>query len=570
MKRALLKNARWSTIHGSFLVLLGLCSLSSDLFAQCTNPTISLPDVSIPVDGNIENAYCVTLTFDPAETGLPTGISMNLYHTWQGDLGIWIFANGNYLNIVQRPGVLGSCGGDCPCGLSEGLGTIGNPATYTFSDGETADPENGLATFGGDYGITQDDECGLGTPGIDSFADLWATFAPGEEISAELCISDHAGADSGVASDVSFIFPNPVICGCTDPVADNYNPDANVDDGSCTYLCPPFGTTINTTLTEFCAGESQAVSLVVNAPDASGATYQWTGTNGGTAFLSTTNSSATLATIPASFVGQIQYRVIITDDEGCQEIAESDVVIYPLPNLNLQSPPAICAGDTVILTAPSGYAVYDWSTGESSMSIAVDSNGVYSLTVTDVNGCVGEDAVSLEQVPLPRPRIVGPPSIFLGEEVSLRVLSSFDQYAWSNGDNGSIIMIDTPAVYTVTVTDENGCQGTDEITIEEEFGYNLYIPNAFSPNLDGVNDDFFFQSDQRSVRSILSLRVFDRWGGLIFENTDFPPDLPMEGWDGRRDGQTVRSGVYVWAASVELSSGEVVQLQGDILLMGGR
>ena len=102
------------------------------LWSQCTNPTIALPDVSIPVDGNIDNAYCVTLTFDPAETGLPSGISMDLYHTWQGDLGIWIFANGNYLNIVQRPGVIGSCEGDCPCGDSGDLGTSNNPATYTF------------------------------------------------------------------------------------------------------------------------------------------------------------------------------------------------------------------------------------------------------------------------------------------------------------------------------------------------------------------------------------------------------------------------------------------------------
>ncbi len=569
MNRAVLTKVRILT-HLTLFLCVGLYLSLSDLSAQCTNPTIALPDVSIPVDGNIENAYCVTLTFDPDETGLPLGISMNLFHTWQGDLGIWIFANGSYLNIVQRPGVLGSCEGDCPCGSSDGLGALGSPSTYTFTDSGTDDPENGLSPLGGDYGITQDDECGLGTPGINSFADLWATFAPGEEISAELCISDHAGIDSGIASDVSFIFPNPVICGCTDPIADNYNPDANVDDGSCTYVCPPFGTTINTTLSEFCAGGEQVISLVVSAPEASGATYQWTGSNGGTVYLSSTTSNATIATMPAGFTGAIRYQVIVTDDEGCEDVAISDVVVYPLPNLNLESPPAICAGETIVLTAPSGYAVYDWNTGDSTMSIAVNSSGTYALTVTDVNGCVGEDAISLQEVPLPLPRIVGPESIFLGEEVPLRVLSSFSEYNWSNGDTGNLIMIDTPGVYNVTVTDDNGCEGIAEINIGEEFGYNLYIPNAFSPNLDGINDDFFFQSDGRSVRSVVNMRVFDRWGGLIFENADFPPDMPQEGWDGRQDGQVVRSGVYVWIASVELSSGEVVKVQGDVLLTGGR
>lgn len=568
--RALLTNVSIPSRFSILLMCVGPYLLLSDLSAQCTNPTISLPDVSIPVDGNIENAYCVTLTFDPQETGLPMGISMNLFHTWQGDLGIWIFANGNYLNIVQRPGVLGSCEGDCPCGLSDGLGAFGNPSAYTFTDSGTEDPEDGLSPLGGDYGITQDDECGLGTPGIDSFADLWATFSPGEEISAELCISDHAGIDSGFASDVSFIFPNPVICGCTDIIADNYDPTANVDDGSCTYSCPPFGTTINTTLSEFCAGEEQVVSLIVNAPDASGATYEWTGSNGGTAYLSSTTSNATIATIPASFTGMIRYQVLITDDEDCQDIAISDVVIYPLPDLNLESPPTICAGETVVLTAPAGYVVYNWSTGDTTISTSVNSSGTYGLTVTDVNGCTDDDAILLEEVPLPVPQIVGPAAIFLGEEVSLRALAGFEAYQWSNGASGSIITIDTPAVYTVTVTDENGCQGIAEIDVAEELGYNLYVPNAFSPNLDGINDNFFFQSDGRSVRTVLNLSVFDRWGGLIFENTDFPPDMPQEGWDGRRQGQVVRSGVYVWIASVELSSGEVVRLQGDILLTGGR
>ncbi|MEL6659648.1 MAG: gliding motility-associated C-terminal domain-containing protein [Bacteroidota bacterium] len=553
------------------VLLTVLVSIShSTLWSQCTNPTIALPDVSIPVDGNIENAYCVTLTFDPAETGLPSGISMDLYHTWQGDLGIWIFANGNYLNIVQRPGVAGSCEGDCPCGDSGDLGTSNNPATYTFTDGGTADPENGMSINGGDYGITADDGCNLGTPGINSFADLWDTFAPGEEISAVLCISDHAGSDSGVAADISFIFPNPVVCGCTDPIADNYDPAASVDDGTCTYTCPPFGTVINQDFFDFCTGQAQTISLVVNAPNASGATYEWSGTNGGTAFLSNTTGSGTIATIPASFVGSIVYQVVITDDEGCQEIATAEVIAYPLPELALTAPPAICQGDSILVEGPPGFATYEWSTGEETAEIVVDSAGAYMLTITDDNGCQAEDEVMLTSVPLPLPRIVGPDSIFLGEEVSIRVLNQFVQYQWSNGAEGSLITVDTPAVYSVTVTDENGCTGIAELTIAEEIGYNLYIPNAFSPNLDGVNDEFFFQSDGRSVRSVINFQIFDRWGGLVFENRDFPLNQAQEGWDGRVNGEAARAGVYVWFATVELSTREVIQVQGDVLLLGGR
>ena len=553
------------------VVMLSSLSIYTSLWSQCVNPTIQLPDANNPVDGNVDNAYCVTLTFDPQETGLPTGISMNIYHMFQGDLGIWILANGNYLNIVQRPGVIGSCFGGSPFGSGNPLGTENNPAPYTFTDAGTLDPELGIAQNGGDYGITSDDACDLGTPGIESFADLWATFGPGEEISAVLCITDHANNDSGVASDISFIFPNPVVCGCTNPAADNYDPNANVDDGSCTFSCPPFGTVINQDFIDFCTGDPQSISLVVNAPNAIGATYEWSGTNGGTTFLSSTTGTSTIASIPASFIGTIIYQVTITDDGGCVETATAQVVAYPLPELALVAPPIICAGDSILLEAPVGLANYDWSTGEDMAQIIIDSEGTYAVTVTDNNGCQSEDEVTLTAVPLPLPRIVGPESIFLGEEVSLRVLNNnFLAYEWSNGEMGNPITVDTPMVYTVTVTDENGCLGITEISIAEEVGYNLYVPNAFSPNLDGVNDEFFFQSDGRSVRSVVSLQIFDRWGGLVFENQDFPLNQAQEGWNGTINGTSARAGVYVYVATVELSNRELVQVQGDVLLLGGR
>ncbi|MEL7422556.1 MAG: hypothetical protein AAFN81_06175, partial [Bacteroidota bacterium] len=61
-----------------------------------------------------------------------------------------------------------------------------------------------------------------------------------------------------------------------------------------------------------------------------------------------------------------------------------------------------------------------------------------------------------------------------------------------------------------------------------------------------------------------------RWGGLVFENRDFPLNQAQEGWDGRVNGEAARAGVYVWFATVELSTREVIQVQGDVLLLGGR
>lgn len=539
------------------------------LYGQCMNPTIALPDVSIPVDGDVGNAYCVNLTFDPQETGLPAGISMDIWHTWQGDLSIWILANDNYLNIVQRPGVLESCEGGCPCGDSGDLGSQANPATYIFSDNNSTDPEEGMFIGGGEYGLTADDGCGLGTPGVNSFMDLWATFEPGEEISALLCISDHAGSDFGEASNITFLFPNPVICGCTDPIADNYNPAASVDDGSCTYSCPGFGTMIVQSDFEFCGGESRSLSLSVSAPNANGATFEWTGTNGGAFFLASPQSATTQINIPAAFSGTIQYTVTVTDENDCVEVASVGVTILPLPIVNILGAENLCSGDSLLLVPDRLGASYQWSTGETDSLLQIKSGGTFGLTLTDENGCTDSDVVEIPEFPLPLPRIQGPTSIYLGEEANLRVLETYPIYQWSNGATTQLITVDTPTIYQVTIIDENGCPGTTSWTIAEEKGYKLYTPNAFSPNFDGVNDFFYFYSDRRSIEQIVQLQVFDRWGGLVFANTNFSPDIAEEGWNGNQNGKLATGGVYVWSAVVELVNGEQVALQGDVLLLGG-
>jgi len=215
-------------LHLSRILVL-LLVMNESLMGQCVNPSISLPDMSTPVNGNPATAYCVTMKFDPAMTGYPTGLSMLLQHTYQGDLDLFINACGNTLNIMQRPGAIGNCAGGAPFGNSGDIGAPGSPVLVSFSDGGGADPENGIPVSGGSFGITADDACGVGTPGINSFASLWAGCPPGI-ITAQICIGDHALGDSGVAQNISLTFPIAIVCGCTNPLSSNYNPAANVDD----------------------------------------------------------------------------------------------------------------------------------------------------------------------------------------------------------------------------------------------------------------------------------------------------------------------------------------------------
>lgn len=230
------------SITTTFLLGFALLLPSGVLNAQCENPSVGLPDASHPVDGDQSNAYCVSLSFDPSDVGcLPTGVEMELTHTFVGDLSIALYGNGEILNVMQRPGAVGNCAGGSPFGSPADVGGL-----FVFEDGGP-DPEGGLGTSGGTFGVTNDDACGVSTLGANnSFAGFFGTYPPGP-IDVDICITDHAFADVGEAANISLVFPCGAVfeCGCTDPTAINYDPDATVDDGSCIYDCPDFMMTVN-------------------------------------------------------------------------------------------------------------------------------------------------------------------------------------------------------------------------------------------------------------------------------------------------------------------------------------
>ena len=220
---------RTTNNFGAIVLILALfLAGASSVSAQCTDPSISLPDENQPVN-NPSVSYCVDIPIDPAVTGDPIGFSLELEHTFIGDLSIRVNACGETLMLMTRPG-----GGTCNAGSPYGSSATVN-GFYTFSEGGGPDPDPNLATNGGDYGLSGD-YCGVNT--VNSFAEL-AAACGGGSYNIEFCITDHAFANIGFAGSIAPIFPgvDPTICGCTDPLATNYDPSANFDDGTCIY--PP-------------------------------------------------------------------------------------------------------------------------------------------------------------------------------------------------------------------------------------------------------------------------------------------------------------------------------------------
>jgi gliding motility-associated-like protein len=152
--------------------------------------------------------------------------------------------------------------------------------------------------------------------------------------------------------------------------------------------------------------------------------------------------------------------------------------------------------------------------------------------------------IELEVKPAPEPELGADTFICIrNRELDYELYpGEFYRYAWSTGQISDRISVKKEGFYKVTVYDQYGCEGEAAVTIREQCPTRTYIPNAFSPNYDGTNDTFtVLGTDIVS----LHLQVFDRWGTLLFESTDFTP------WDGRYRGRWVNPGVYVWVAVIE-------------------
>ncbi|MEQ8703641.1 MAG: gliding motility-associated C-terminal domain-containing protein [Phaeodactylibacter sp.] len=206
------------------------------------------------------------------------------------------------------------------------------------------------------------------------------------------------------------------------------------------------------------------------------------------------------------------------------------------------------------------------------------SPGQYAVQVTDRLGCTLEDTVTVES---PIPLLVtlsGPAQVALGDEavINAEVNQSVDMAVWSLpfdfeclDPNCESIMVFPLSAATVSyeVTQLGGCTGKDSIRIGFEDVRRVYIPTAFSPNDDGRNDTFRPFVGVPNVQSVTSLQVFDRWGGMVYERTDYLPESSRDGWDGTKRGKPLPSGQYTYVAQVLFIDGLVRSYSGSVRLI---
>ncbi|NUO02360.1 MAG: gliding motility-associated C-terminal domain-containing protein, partial [Saprospiraceae bacterium] len=150
-----------------------------------------------------------------------------------------------------------------------------------------------------------------------------------------------------------------------------------------------------------------------------------------------------------------------------------------------------------------------------------------------------------------------------------------ESYLWTPDTYLSSDTVQSPFIrplssgdYNLLVTDINGCTGTADIFVELDANRNVFIPNIFSPNGDGPNDEFRIFACT-GVTSINSAQVFDRWGGIVYQAKDLAPvcEGGLRLWDGRKNGRLLNPGVYVYLIEITFLDGVKLLYRGDVTLI---
>ena len=255
---------------------------------------------------------------------------------------------------------------------------------------------------------------------------------------------------------------------------------------------------------------------------------------------------------------------------GCPGAPSAAIVVTivpgPTPSVRA-SRLSICPDSIVSLDATTASATaYLWSTGSTSPIITVNSPATYTVTVT-VNGCNGTDAITIGTDPLLGPLSL--PSVFnicIGDSVTLDATTLHaSAYIWSPiGAVTPALTVAAQGIYTVTVSNNCGSSTATSSVSFKDCECRIYMPDAFTPNGDGVNDEIGLHYDCPNA-SYLSLRIFNRWGEKIYETNDL-----LGQWDGKYRGTAQPSGVYVYSldfVGMENNKQKTFHLFGSLTLI---
>jgi len=323
---------------------------------------------------------------------------------------------------------------------------------------------------------------------------------------------------------------------------------------------------------------SASNDTVVCVPDAIGlsatgaSTYSWAPP--GTLSCRTCSNPQVNPSKPTSYI------VTGTDRHGCMNSDTVNVGIQKITSFSTTDSLEVCSGKAIQLHAR-GASVYFWYPDSTLDHANIPDpwakplNSTTYFVVGKEGSCIADtQKIQLRVNPLPVVDAGADVHIIAGNPTQLQASGSgIANLVWSPDSFLSCSTCYSPLAspfattqYYVHAYSSKGCESVDSVTVFVLCdGSQLFIPNTFSPNNDGINDRFFPRG--KGITEVRSFRVFNRWGALLFERENLSVNDESAGWDGTSKGRALDPDVYVYVVEAYCSSGEKISLKGDIALM---
>lgn len=318
-----------------------------------------------------------------------------------------------------------------------------------------------------------------------------------------------------------------------------------------------------------CFGEATGSLEVTASGTAPPFSYAWS--------LAGQNNAA-LEDIPAG-----NYEVTVTDANDCTETAAATVAAYPPIVFSAEADSATCFGlpdGAITLQTPDTTLVFNLDGGVFSQNKIYENltgGTSYEVLAQDVYGCT--DTLPVAVLSPPQLVIIMPEDaeVQLGDSLEIDVLATGLaplSYAWADSFYLSCHTCPDPVskplsdvLYSLTVTDKNGCTAFDQLQIRLNYIVDVYVPNVFAPLAANDQNARFDLSFGPAAENVQLMRVFDRWGDMVYEIKNVFPNDNSRAWDGRSNGKLVLPGVYTWMLWVDLVDGTTRKYQGSVTVI---
>lgn len=293
----------------------------------------------------------------------------------------------------------------------------------------------------------------------------------------------------------------------------------------------------------YCIGDNATLSIPVSADP--GYTIKWFKDK---VLLPAANNTTSL---PVNTAGDYTVSIVsnLPNSDGTicsQTSAVQSISFNPPPVISIQKiiKTTLCDGQTVDLKVRYNNGTVKWSTGDTNDLLTVSSPGTYKATVTSNSGCTADASVDVSFFTNPVLNIANAGVCEASRKtVTLTAPAGLQTYVWNGQQGGETFTADHAQTVTLTVTDANGCQATQQIQVTDECP-EVKIPNTFTPNNDGINDTWEISGLAYDATAVV--KIFTRYGQEIYESKGYGKP-----WNGEYRGQKLAAGVYYYIITIK-------------------